>query len=525
MAAVETLLPLPLPVPVPAPLPSLQESAAAATTNAKAEAIATAVQSLSAQLTIFQSAIESVSKALKAEGPSQSAKTEESNKTKASVKKEKRPILKIETSDIEIATIPLAISSAKWNVKPGSIIEHVKAQQAARSPTTTTAATTLLDTLLNIDARARAQESSNKCLATGKTTARRCGNAVKARNMLGKLDELSLLRIAPGRVESVEKLEDFIQVAFCGRHHRSMAENKLRDWSAKEAAKKATAASPEVVRSPRVDAASGPPKQQHPAAKEEEKEDRGQDIKKESTEPSDTKIEPRSPQADHTDPSTPRSSVRSTPASIRNMRKYFHESRFYHNIMSPTVATDNHISNVMKQPLTETALKSGYIYVYRIPGERGFFKIGYTTVSVRQRIQQWKTQCGHSAEVVYPTTKEGSVRISNVLRVEQLVHAELKAYRYREEDCEGCGKNHVEWFKVSEELIRAVIAKWTAWIGQNPYGEVDGVWQLKEDIKDNVHKMSIPTKVSAVKSEVEFEPHVPVRKSTLVRSVVARAMG
>ena len=135
---------------------------------------------------------------------------------------------------------------------------------------------------------------------------------------------------------------------------------------------------------------------------------------------------------------------------------------------------------VMKQaatPLTVSELTAGYLYVYWNQATFGVSKIGYSSNEVSERLRQWETKCKHIAEEQYRSPFE----VRNVMRLERLVHAELKAYRVEEHGCHGCSGKHKEWFKgVGLDIILESIAFWTEWIMEGQYEEVESEWHLKE---------------------------------------------
>ena len=437
------------------------------------------------------------------------------------VKKELSPPFKIEISQPYFDAANRAQGSMKQEFKAGSVTKHVRAHLAMVSPT----AIDLLDKLLGIDVRTRLHDYSNLCIATAKTTSQRCQIHIRKENgplLLATLSELSVTKVSSDSAKIAEKIEDFIELACCGCHHRASCLAKVHEWREQTACHDKVVGS-KLSKSSTVISASEYPVQLSETA-QQAKPSRPVKVKREDLDLSDSNVI-TSPQKLHSAASwTSCYDLRPTTSRVRNMQKYVQGPKFIHSVASPTVTTNIHIYKAMKRPLTKTALESGYIYVYRIPGESGLFKIGYTTVGVRQRLRKWENDCGHKIELVYPTTKSESAPIKHVFRVEQLVHAELKAYRYKEKACARCGDDHVEWFKVSEELIRAVIAKWTAWIERSPYMEVDGAWLLTKTENEEMDALCLPLEIPNVEPEAAFEPKVLSRKSTLIRSVATRIL-
>ena len=146
----------------------------------------------------------------------------------------------------------------------------------------------------------------------------------------------------------------------------------------------------------------------------------------------------------------------------------------------------------------------GLIYMYWIPGNFGFVKIGKTSgESTQRRLKHWIKKCGHPIEEYTRGEKELALQLPHAYRVEKLVHAELKDYRMKEKGCEGCGSAHEEWFAVPQYHAIKVIEKWSSWIITRPYIETSGKWHLKEPISVHDvlckpielpmgHKMALP---------------------------------
>ena len=128
------------------------------------------------------------------------------------------------------------------------------------------------------------------------------------------------------------------------------------------------------------------------------------------------------------------------------------------------------------EPLTATDQKSGYIYVYSLesisPEISKLRKIGSTERPVKERVTLWNRKCKHRTKMTYPIDE--SILVPHVRRLESIIHAELKDYRGRLEGC-ACGMtHHREWFDAPDDLILAVIDKWTEWMLRYPYkGDAD----------------------------------------------------
>lgn len=438
-------------------------------------------------------------------------KDEVASETKTVIKREPRPSIKLETSNLSLEQAP---RTADCKVKPESRQISPKRSNDIQQATTPVVAIDHLSKLLGIDVRGRIRESPTQCLATAKTTFARCRIPVRAQNkqlILRSLDTLSELKVISDSKIWAEELAAFVDLTFCGRHHRRQAQASIEAWKEKTLSVSQRATSAASSNSPVKSKRSPGSYRELPLIPSQRK----TGVKNEINTARCTSPHPR----DMLPPWSLHYDLRPTSARIRNMKKYAAEPRYYHTSPSTIISVDLCLSQTMNKPLGVTALKSGFLYVYRHRGEANFFKIGYTTVGVAHRIKQWEKQCGHKAEVVYPSTEVEEFPIRNVQRIEQLIHAELKACRYREEGCQGCGKNHIEWFKVGEQHLRAVIAKWVDWIQGGQFKEENCIWKLKMQQKKEMDRMCTPLQASTGNFEAECEPQPPVRRSNLIKSV------
>ena len=144
------------------------------------------------------------------------------------------------------------------------------------------------------------------------------------------------------------------------------------------------------------------------------------------------------------------------------------------------------LRETLEKSLTSRAKTDGLIYMYWYPGNFGYIKIGYTgRETISERLAEWKRQCKHEAQPHWTSEMQSGGRVPHVYRVEALVHAELNDYRFQEK-CKGCGKNHIEWFRVTVETARRVIEKWSNWmIRKQPYGVGGAGSPLKQSIGDS----------------------------------------
>lgn len=128
---------------------------------------------------------------------------------------------------------------------------------------------------------------------------------------------------------------------------------------------------------------------------------------------------------------------------------------------------------------------SGFVYLYKVPGNDAFVKVGFTTGSVQDRFKKWKKYCNRDPTVLYPISTAAKT-VVHAHRVERLVHAELMEHRIRHY-CERCEKQHVEWFEVSADAAIAAVKKWSLWTAGKPYEEIEGSeWHLKKAEKNRL---------------------------------------
>ncbi|KAJ3493227.1 hypothetical protein NLG97_g4867 [Lecanicillium saksenae] len=128
-------------------------------------------------------------------------------------------------------------------------------------------------------------------------------------------------------------------------------------------------------------------------------------------------------------------------------------------------------------------VNDGFIYLYQVPGNEGFVKIGFTTRTVEERHEEWKADCHREPTVLYPTAATCKA-VPHARRVERLVHADLIEHQVRIY-CDRCGIQHIEWFEISVKEGIEAIEKWSRWIETRPYMKRalrsgNDNWYLKE---------------------------------------------
>ncbi|KAL4724577.1 hypothetical protein ACLX1H_008018 [Fusarium chlamydosporum] len=99
------------------------------------------------------------------------------------------------------------------------------------------------------------------------------------------------------------------------------------------------------------------------------------------------------------------------------------------NMLSDSKSSHTKIKSEIKKPLEVIEQKAGYIYIYEVVGNPGFVKIGYTTRSVDERLQEWEFDCNRVPKLLYPVASSTAKAIPNARRVEALCHAELEHRR------------------------------------------------------------------------------------------------
>jgi hypothetical protein len=139
--------------------------------------------------------------------------------------------------------------------------------------------------------------------------------------------------------------------------------------------------------------------------------------------------------------------------------------------LSDYKSSNEMVKEEMRRELHDKNQKDGHMYMYEVEGNPGFVKIGYTTRSVEERLQEWDFNCNRAPKVLYPVPSSTAAAIPNARRVEALCHAELDHRKIRIY-CDGCLKPHLEWFEISCTEAIAVIQKWSNWMATRPYRSI-----------------------------------------------------
>ncbi|KAJ4153044.1 hypothetical protein LMH87_009552 [Akanthomyces muscarius] len=160
------------------------------------------------------------------------------------------------------------------------------------------------------------------------------------------------------------------------------------------------------------------------------------------------------------------------------------------------VAPHDKISRVAQELLRSENKKTannevspGLVYVFAVPGNEGFVKVGFTTKEVKERHEKWSKDCNRDSTLLYPLEKVPP-KVKHAHRVERLVHAELMEHNVRIY-CERCGMQHIEWFEAEADVAIASVKKWSLWMEANPYEErltrEGSRWHLKETERERLY--------------------------------------
>jgi hypothetical protein len=125
--------------------------------------------------------------------------------------------------------------------------------------------------------------------------------------------------------------------------------------------------------------------------------------------------------------------------------------------MTPYSQLPKSLEDLIKSPLESGEETHGYVYLYEVDGNEGWVKLGYTTRTIEDRLNEWTSDCNRKTKRLYPPTGS-AIKVRNAKRVEKLCHTELHDFRYNI-DCTACLMEHNEWFKISSKKAIAVIER------------------------------------------------------------------
>jgi T5orf172 domain len=133
---------------------------------------------------------------------------------------------------------------------------------------------------------------------------------------------------------------------------------------------------------------------------------------------------------------------------------------------------------VLLSVIEPSASKIGSVYIFTHTHDafRGMIKIGYTSRSIDQRLNEW-VECGHGV----PRLLDSRNNVRHPERVELLTHFQLAKHWYTMRWCNYHRQAHIEWFKTDASTASQVIQSWSSWIQRsNPYdrrGVLKVFWQ------------------------------------------------
>jgi T5orf172 domain len=199
-------------------------------------------------------------------------------------------------------------------------------------------------------------------------------------------------------------------------------------------------------------------------------------------------------------------------SGVKFVNALHQQFRFYYRGASLQTSVNEHINRLLRKSLSpQDENKKGFIYMYWIAGSFNFVKIGLTSRTTTERLNEWSKLCGHEIQEFTKSVEEPGDQLPHIHRVEALVHAELREARLEEIVCKGCRGGHIEWFAVSPAYAQKVINKWSKWIRTEPY--VEG--ELKSSIIANgINALCTPVELSvrgtasfaALRPETRTEP-------------------
>ena len=143
------------------------------------------------------------------------------------------------------------------------------------------------------------------------------------------------------------------------------------------------------------------------------------------------------------------------------------------NILDPVPLASAEIDDAIRKMIRAHVESEGGVYIFKAPeyfkmcrpGKPALLKIG-KSANIKDRMIELKKNCGISD--ISRVLDGKTLSIAWYSRIEQLVHCELQNYR-RIFRCLKCGKEHHEWFEVSEEVALQSVQRWRKFMEQEPY--------------------------------------------------------
>ncbi|USP82290.1 hypothetical protein yc1106_09564 [Curvularia clavata] len=134
--------------------------------------------------------------------------------------------------------------------------------------------------------------------------------------------------------------------------------------------------------------------------------------------------------------------------------------------------------------------EEGFVYILHDP-ETGFLKIGRAKDPKKRANQHEK--CGRNLETIHI-----SQRVTWVKRAEKLILSDLQHLR-KPWHCSSCRQSHGEYFEVTVERAKSIVARWVEWINRRgPYQSDRNITSLWKYL---IHYGRLPTK------EIEAHDH------------------
>ncbi|CAO2654510.1 Nn.00g112430.m01.CDS01 [Neocucurbitaria sp. VM-36] len=380
--------------------------------------------------------------------------------------------------------------------------EETKPSHVARSQPSQTEFQKVLEHIVPLDIHARLRDGSHKCVASkvGKPHERCTNNTNRQLACVHEiLETISRWHDKADYAIFLEQIERLVSAVMCGTHRNAALKGpsksprmaKLRDVVSKisHISKEDlmslntwlwTISNPEIPTSASLDT--------HHRFQ--------------------VKAEPTTTQTrtSQTNVTTPLSSVPVKATTVDKESEYATGFLPYQPKKYAHLSVSEALRSVITEPLKPTDQKDGFIYMFWDKKYFGKAKIGRTN-NLQSRLNQWNHQCKRTHSYLTLATGGEQDEIPHVSRIERLIHLELKDYR-KQRECDGCGKNHVEWFQVSETHAVKVFQKWQEWILQRPYAldSHSGEWMIRPEMLDTLSQVCEPV-------PLESTQQTPRRKS------------
>lgn len=166
------------------------------------------------------------------------------------------------------------------------------------------------------------------------------------------------------------------------------------------------------------------------------------------------------------------------------------------------------------KPFTADDDKEGILYVLAKTKAPGIFKIGWSTLSAKERLEHPKNCYANEAEIIY----ESPTAFHGAYRAEKCAHAILKNEQVQMVQCFHCDKKHREYFKASKtDVLRTVkVVEKVLRLPGYVYSDREQRWKLSDLAYEVVHgtfRNDLDRMETALEPEVTAT--VAVAKNTL----------